>query len=772
MNELAPIKFGQKTSIGSSALRKEDDRFVTGQGHYSGDHTPEGALSGYMVRSSHAHARFLIGGLKEARALSGVHLILTHEDIADLGSMPCMIPLGENSEGTAYREPPRPALSDGIVRYVGDPIAFICADNKQIAADAAALLDIKYEPLEAVVGSENALANGAPRVWPGFGKNNIAAEATVGDKAATKDAFEKAHHVIELKVVNNRLVCNYMESRVCVAEYDARVDLITMTLGTQGVHSIRDSLAKTILKMDTSKLRVITPDVGGGFGTKGFMYHEYPLCAVAARRLKRAVKWEGDRSDHFVADAHGRDNVSTARLALDKQGKFLALDVAILADMGAYLSQYSVIIPWFGASMATGLYDIPVLHAHVTSVFTNTTPTDAYRGAGRPEGAYLLERLVNHAALEIGMDANELRRLNFIKPEQFPYTTPSGRCYDVGEFDGHLTRAMEVADWDSFEARRLESETRGKLRGIGQASYVEACAFAGSEPAFIDLNDDGTVTLLIGTQSTGQGHQTAYAQFISAQLNLSLDQIHVRQGDTNELAKGGGTGGSRSIPIGGVSVDRAAVDLSKKIKEVASDKLEVSTGDLELTDGEVRVVGTDRSLSFADIATISDEALQGIGEIQQHEATYPNGTHICELEVDVETGCVEILGYTAIDDFGVTVNPLLLAGQVHGGIVQGIGQALHERTVYDESGQLLSASFMDYAMPRADDLPYLYFETRNVPSTTNALGIKGAGEAGSIGSCPSVMNALVDALYHGYGIKHIDMPALPQSIWAAIEAAK
>lgn len=772
MNELAPIKFGQKAGIGSAALRTEDARFVTGQGFYSGDHTPQGTLIGHVVRSSYAHARFSVDGLEAAKALAGVHLILIYEDIADLGTLPCMIPLGKDSDGTAYRAPPRPVLSAEIVRYVGDPIAFIVADDKQIAADAAELLDISYTSLEVVIGSENALAQGAPAVWPGYGKNNKAAEATVGDKEATEAAFAKADRVVELKVINNRLVCNYMEPRVCVAEYNAAEDLLTLTLGTQGVHSIQDCLAGTILKIDKSKLRVMTPDVGGGFGTKNFMYHEYPLCAVAARTLNRAVKWEGDRSDHFIADAHGRDNVSTARLALDANGKFLALDVEILADMGAYLSEFSVIIPWFGASMATGLYDIPVLHAHVTSIFTHTTPTDAYRGAGRPEGAYLLERLVNYAALETGMDANELRRLNFIKPEQFPYQTASGRTYDVGEFDGHLTRALEVSLWHNFETRRAESEARGKLRGIGLASYIEACAFAGSEPAFIELNPDGTVTLLIGTQSTGQGHQTAYAQFISAQLNLPMDQIHVRQGDTNELANGGGTGGSRSIPIGGVSVNRAAIDLSDKIKEVAADKLEVSAGDLELMDGVVRVVGTDRALSFPDIAAMSQEPLQGVGEIKQNEATYPNGTHVCELEIDPETGQVKILGYTSVDDFGVTVNPLLLAGQVHGGVVQGIGQALHERTVYDQSGQLLSASFMDYAMPLADDIPHLHFETRNVPSTTNALGIKGAGEAGSIGSCPAVMNALVDALNHRFGIKHLDMPALPQTIWSAIEAQK
>ena len=422
--------------------------------------------------------------------------------------------------------------------------------------------------------------------------------------------------------------------------------------------------------------------------------------------------------------------------------------------------------------MATGVYDIPLLHAHVTSVFTNTTPTDAYRGAGRPEAAYLIERLVNHAALEIGMDANELRRINFIKPEQFPYKTASGRTYDVGEMDGHLTRALEVSDWETFEARREISRGHGRLRGIGLATYIEICAFAGSEPALIELNADGTVTLFIGTQSTGQGHETAYAQFISAQLNLSLDQIHVHQGDTDELDKGGGTGGSRSIPIGGVSVDKAAIDLSNKIKEVASDTLEVSASDLELMDGFVRVVGTDRALSLADVAAINGDALMGEADVKQDEATYPNGTHICELEIDPETGVVEILNYISVDDFGVTVNPLLLAGQVHGGIVQGIGQALFERTFYDESGQLLSASFMDYTMPRADDMSPIHFETCNVPSTSNALGIKGAGEAGSIGSCPAVMNAIVDALNHAYGIKHIDMPALPETIWAAIEAVK
>ncbi|MEO1065738.1 MAG: xanthine dehydrogenase family protein molybdopterin-binding subunit [Pseudomonadota bacterium] len=772
MNDMSPIKFGAKGGIGAAVKRKEDAAFVTGAGRYTDDVQPDGALVGYVLRSGYAHAQFSIGSLDDAKAVAGVHLILTHEDVKDLGDIPCLVPLGKNADGESYKQPARPVLAKDIVRYVGDPIAFIVADSKNIASDAAELIEIDYEPLDAVVGAEEALADGAPAVWPGYGARNIAAESRVGEKAATEAALAAADRVVEFKIINNRLVCNYMEPRGCVVEYDVDDDLLTMTLGTQGVHSIQTTLCDQILKIDRSNMRVITPDVGGGFGTKNFMYQEYPLCAVAARALTQPVKWISDRTEHFMTDAHGRDNISTARLGLDANGKFVALDVEILADMGAYLSEFSTIIPWFGASMATGVYDIPVLHAHVTCIYTNTAPTDAYRGAGRPEAAYLLERLVNYAAGEIGMDANELRRINFIKPEQFPYKTPAGRKYDVGEFDGHLTRAMDVAEWDAFGVRRSESEAAGKLRGIGLATYIEACAFAGSEPAKIDLNDDGSVTLYIGTQSTGQGHMTAYAQFISAQLDLDVDRIHVRQGDTNELENGGGTGGSRSIPIGGVSVDRAASDLGEKIKEIASDKLEVAAGDLELINGNVQVVGTDKSITFSDVAAASEDIVTGIGEIKQDEATYPNGTHICELEVDPETGTVDIVRYTVVDDFGVTVNPLLLAGQVHGGIVQGVGQALHERTVYDDGGQLLSASFMDYGMPRADDIPNFHFETRNVPSTTNALGIKGAGEAGSIGSCPAVMNALVDALNHTYGIKHIDMPALPETVWSAIKAAE
>lgn len=771
MNDMSPIKFGQKGGIGTASKRKEDGALLLGEGQYTDDIQTGDCLVAHVVRSPYAHAKFKITNLDDAMASDGVEKIYTYSDIADLGTIPSLVPLGKDKEGNKYKEPPRAVLCDDTVRYVGDPVAFIIASSKEAAVDAAELIEIDYEPLDAIIGIENALEEGAPVVWPGYAAKNMAGESSSGDKAAMEEAFEKADKVVEFKVVNNRLVCNYMEPRSCLVEYaDER---LTMTLGTQGVHSIQNGICGTIIKdLAKSDLRVVTPDVGGGFGTKNFMYHEYPLCAFAARDLKKSVKWVCDRTEHFMADLHGRDNVSTARMALDKNGKFLALHVDILADMGAYLSEFATIIPWFGASMATGVYDIPAMYAHVYCIYTNSAPTDAYRGAGRPEAAYLLERMVDYIADEIDMDANELRRINFIKPEQFPYTTPAGRMYDVGDFDGHLTQAIEISGWDGFEGRRAESAANGKMRGIGLATYIEACAFAGSEPAKIELNNDGTVTLYIGTQSTGQGHQTAYAQFVSSQLNLDMDKIHVRQGDTDELDSGGGTGGSRSIPIGGVSVNAASMDLAEKIKEAASDELETSVEDLELVDGLIQVVGTDRQVTFADIAAKTPEILTGNADESQAEATYPNGTHVVELEIEPNTGVVEILKYTVVDDFGVTVNPDLLAGQVHGGIVQGVGQALYERTFYDETGQLLSASFMDYGMPRADHLPEIHFETRNIPSTTNALGIKGAGEAGSIGSCPAVMNAVVNALNEAYGIKHIDMPALPETIWGAIEEAK
>jgi carbon-monoxide dehydrogenase large subunit len=616
------------------------------------------------------------------------------------------------------------------------------------------------------------LSAGAPLVWPDIA-DNLAFVRARGNKEATDAAFAKAVHVSRVEIVNNRVVANYMETRGIVAEYDPGKDRYTLTLGTQGGHTLRDILAKDILRIDPKQIRVITPDVGGGFGTKTWVYHEYPLAALAARRLGRPVKWIGERAEHFVVDTHGRDNVTVAEMAMDGDGKFLALRVDLIANLGAYLSQEGPGIPSGGLTMLTGVYDIPAMYAYLRGAYTNTVPLDAYRGAGRPEAAYMIERLVDVCGRETGLGPVEIRKRNFIAPGKMPYRTQGGRNYDSGEFAGHFARALEVADAAGFPARREAAKRGGKIRGFGIATYVEACAFPGHEPATITLNSDGTATLLIGTQTNGQGHATAYGQLIAAHLGVDYDKITVIQGDTDLVAEGEGTGGSRSIPIGGVSVDRAATRLAEQIKKLASDRLEAAPIDLELADGAARVAGTDRAVSLADLAAAAKDKsmLTAVGDFQAKEPTYPNGSHIAEVEIDPDTGVTTVVGYWIVDDFGVTVNPMLLAGQVHGGVVQGIGQALYEHTVYDDSGQLLTASFLDYCVPRADGVPSFHFETRNVPSTTNALGIKGAGEAGSIGSCPAVMNAVVDALRDAYGIEAIDMPATPDRVWSAIRAA-
>ena len=511
--------------------------------------------------------------------------------------------------------------------------------------------------------------------------------------------------------------------------------------------------------------------VGGGFGSKLAVYPADFVTVFCSMRLGRPVKWTETRSENYQATTHGRDHVQQVELAAKKDGTVTGLRCTVYAGMGAYLSTAAPGIPTIlHGLMLSGVYTLPAVKEDVYGTYTNGTPVDAYRGAGRPEAAFLIERLVDAAARELGMPAAELRRRNFIKPEQFPYHTAGGRIYDVGEFDGHMTRALEKADFAGFAERAREAESRGKLRGFGTAVYIEACAFAGSEPARLTLDSDGGITLYIGTQTNGQGHATAYSQFVADQIGIDFEKITVRQGDTAELAKGGGTGGSRSIPLGGVSVSAASKVLAEKMKKLAADELEAAAADIELVDGVARIVGTDRQITYADMACAakSDEDRTGIADVVQDEATYPNGTHICEIEIDPETGKVEIVAYTIVDDFGMTVNPVLLLGQIHGGVVQGIAQCLSEGVVYSEDGQLLTASFMDYAVPRADDMPFFDFETRNVPSTTNAMGIKGAGEAGTIGACPAVMNALVDALDRARGVRQIQMPATPQRVWEAL----
>ena len=764
MNLSAPPKFG----LGAPVRRVEDFALTTGHGHYIADLSPEGVLHAHVVRSPVANAKFTIGDLEAAKASPGVHLILTADDLGELGPLPA-IAMVPQPDGSMPQTPEYPVLPKDRVRHVGEAVAFIVADSVNAAKSAADLIEIDWEDLPVAMDLATVLDEGTPLVWPEKGTNK-AAEIAVGDKAAMEEAFAKAHSVTEIELVNPRVITNYLDTRGCIAEYDAGKDHYTFTVGCQGVHGIRDTLCAHVLKIDPSQMRVIAPDIGGGFGTKVFLVREYPLTLFAAKKLGRPVKWVSERTEHFLCCSQGRDHLTHARLAFDEAGRILAVDIDITANMGAYINQFALIIPFFAVSMATGLYDIPVQYAKATCVFTNTIPVDAYRGAGRPEAAYLIERLMDQAALDQGIDRAEVRRRNFIAPDALPYTTPAGRMYDTGDFSNLLDHALDVADWAGFDARAAASKAAGKLRGIGLATYVEACAFAGSEGADLELGEDGQITLLIGTQTNGQGHATAYAQVAAEFLGLDIEQIKVIQGDTDRVKTGGGTGGSRSIPLGAASVDIAGRALAQKIKDQAADHLEASASDIELIGGVARVVGTDQSIGFADIARAAKDpdALKANGLFEQKEATYPNGAHICEVEIDPDTGVTELVSYTVVDDFGVTLNPLLLAGQVHGGIIQGAGQAFIENTVYDENGQLVTASFMDYRMPRAGDFPDIHFETRNVPSTTNMLGIKGAGEAGTIGSTPAVMSAVIDALRRGCGITSFDMPATPERVWQAI----
>ncbi|MEZ5790468.1 MAG: xanthine dehydrogenase family protein molybdopterin-binding subunit [Nitratireductor sp.] len=766
MNEIVQTKFG----MGAAVRRKEDIAFITGKGQYTDDFTAPGMLHGFVLRSPYAHARFTITDISAAQSHPGVHLVMTAEHVSHLKPLPCVAKV-KQPDGSMNGNRDIPLLCDGVVRHVGDAVAFIVADSVAIARDAAELIEIDYEMLEAVADTEAALDPASPKVYEDS-DSNIAFVTRTGDYDATDAAFAKAAHVTELRIINNRLVSNYMEPRSCLAEWSTAEDRFSLVVCSQGVYGIRNMMMN-VFGIEEKDIRVRTADVGGGFGTKVFSYREYPLAMEAARRIGKPVKWTSDRTEHFMVDAHGRDNIAVARMAMDENGKFLAIKIDLVAAMGAYLHAYGPYIPTLGISMTTGVYDIPLMAVDLRGVYTNTAPVDAYRGAGRPEAAYLIERLVDQCALDMAMPRDEIRRLNFIRPEQMPYTTPGKRMYDTGEFDGHMTLAMERSGWATFDSRNEEAKSRGKFRGIGMATYIEACAFAGSEPAFVELTSDGEFILKIGTQSNGQGHATAYAQLAADKLGIDYEKIHLHQGDTDELRTGGGTGGSRSVPLGGVSVVRASEQLSEKLKKIAADKLEASAADIELVDGTARIVGTDRVISFADIAAAapSPDDIKGEGEWKQAEATYPNGTHVCEVEIDPETGITEVVAYTIVDDFGVTVNPILLAGQVHGGIVQGIGQALNERVVYDEDGQLLTASFMDYAMPRAADFPNFHFETRNVPSITNALGIKGAGEAGTIGACPAVMNAVCHAMQLETGIASVDMPVTPGILWQIIQEA-
>ncbi len=765
------MKFG----IGQPVRRVEDARFLTGTGSFMDDLNLPGQAHAWMVRSPHAHADIVSLDVEAASAAPGVIAVLTGADaVADgLGNMPDAVPV-QNRDGTDMVQVPRPLLVADRVRHVGDTVAMVVAETRELARDAAELVAVGYKALPAVTDARAALAPGAPQIWD-HAPGNLCLDWEIGLRQETEAAFEGAAHVTRIEVVNNRLVSNAMETRGALGEYDAGAELYRLQVCSQGVFSLRDAFAG-VLQVPPERLHVITPDVGGGFGTKAFPYPEYGLALWAAKRLGRPVKWISSRDEAFLTDAQGRDHVTVAEVAMDDEGLFLGIRVNTVANLGAYLQVYSAFVATFaGGRMHAGAYAVPAVYVNVRGAFTNTVPVDAYRGAGRPEAAYVIERLVDAAARDLGLAPDELRRRNFIAPGAMPHTTPTGVTYDSGEFARNQDDAMKLAGWDGFGARRAEAGARGKLRGIGLSYYVEITDGATQEASRIDVDPGGQVIVHVGTQQTGQGHTTSFAQIIAERLGVPFDRITIKEGDSNELPMGGGTGGSRSVVMGGGAINMAALDVIEKGRAVAAEDMEVAPADVEFADGRFTVSGTDRSLGLFEVAqgvTDGGGVLSGSGDFQGEAPNFPNGAHICEVEIDPDTGHITIERYTVVDDFGVVLNPLLLAGQVHGGISQGIGQALLEHCLYDQdSGQLVTGSFMDYAMPRADDMPSFACRTNEVRCRTNWLGAKGAGEAGTVGAAPALVNAVVDAL-EGCGVGHVDMPLWPENIWRAIRAAR
>lgn len=758
--------------IGQAVRRKEDSRLVTGRGCFTDDLRPEGCAFAAFVRSPHAHANIRSIDLSAARRVPGVLAVLTIDDLdaAGIGPLPCLT-LYKNRDGTPMAEPERPVLARGRVRFVGDPVVAVIADSRQAAKDGAEAVVVDYEPLPAVVDLARAFDPDAPQIWP-EAPRNLALDWEIGDPAAVDRYFAQADRVIELELVNNRIVVNPMETRACLAEYDPACDRLTLTVGSQGVHSMHAILCDRVLKIPRDRLRVMTRDVGGAFGMKIFVFPEYPVCLHAARLLKRPVKWVAERSESFLCDSHGRDHLTKVTIALDADRRMTAIRAEVRANLGAYLSQFGPFIPTeCGAQMYTGVYRFEAAHFRVRCAYTNTQPVDAYRGAGRPEAAYAVERAVDYVARALGEDPVSFRKRNYIEAAALPYRTALGYVYDSGDFARLTELALARADVAGFAERRRQSAARGELRGLGVAYYIERCASGADESARLQVRPDGRVRLFIGTMNNGQGHETAYAQIVSDALGVDFEAVEVIQGDTDLIATGRGTGGSRSVPVGGAAVRVTAHRLIERAKALAAEMLEAAEADIVFAEGRLRVVGTDRSLSLFEVAArAGGEGLDETGSWKPDAPTFPNGCHVCEVVIDRDTGRIRIDRYTVVDDFGIVINPLLLAGQVHGGIAQGVGQALLEEVVFDrDTGQLLSGSLMDYALPRADDLPSIDFSYVEIPCTTNPLGIKGAGEAGAIGAPPAVINAVVDALA-SFGILHVDMPATQQRIFQLLQA--
>ncbi|UCH75837.1 MAG: xanthine dehydrogenase family protein molybdopterin-binding subunit [Rhodospirillales bacterium] len=767
--------------IGQPIRRVEDQRLLTGHGRYTSDIVLDDEVWGHVLRAPHAHAKIRAIDVSRARAMPGVFAVYTAEDIASagLGNIRCLAPATQ-PDGSLQPLPPHPILADGRVRHVGDPVAFIVARNLALAQDAAESVTVDYEPLAAVTDPIAALETDTVRLHQ-EAPHNISFVWEKGDRDGVDAAFRKAARIVRTRLVNNRIIVNPVEPRSAIGVWtDGRFTLYTPS---QGPHSLRRQLAVDIFGLPETAFRVVTTDVGGGFGMKIFLYAEQALVLLAARDLGRPVKWVAERTaDGFLSDNHARDQINEVELAVDREGRFLALHVHTYANMGAYLSNFAPYIPTdCSVLMNNGVYAMEAIAVRVTGVFTNTVPVDAYRGAGRPEAIYLLERTIDAAAHQLGIDPAELRRRNFIAADAMPFTTAIGAVYDSGDFERNLTDALQRADRQGFLTRKAESASRGMLRGFGVASYIENCGSGPQETARIRATPDGMVTLAIGTQDNGQGHRTSYAQIIAGRLGIGLDQIQIVQGDTDRVIDGAGTGGSRSLPVGGVACDRAVAQLVENGKRLAAEKLEAALADITFADGAFSIAGTDRMATLAEISAFAAEAPDvlgsehcGLGCEATHGSTsytYPNGCHVCEVEIDPETGRTTIERYVAVDDFGVVLNPLLLAGQVYGGVAQGVGQALHEACVYGTDGQLLSGSLMDYGLPRADDLPHIDFAFHtDAPCRTNALGLKGAGEAGAVGAPPAVMNAVLDAL-RDVGVTALDMPATSERIWRAIREA-
>jgi len=779
--------------IGAPNKRREDVRFLTGKGRYTDDINMRGQVYAWFLRSNVAHGRITSIDTSAAEAMPGVIRVFTGADFEGIGGLPCGWQVTDR-HGQPMQEPGHPVLAQGKVRHVGDAIAAVVAETAEQARDAVEAIEVEIEELEAVVDMKAALEEGAPKVHDDLTSNLCYDWGFVEEnREAVNKAFEEAAHVTTLELRNQRLVANPMEPRVAIGDYAAHSDESTLYTTSQNPHVIRLLMGAFVLGIPEHKLRVVAPDVGGGFGSKIFHYAEEAFCTFAAKQIKRPVKWTSTRSEAFMTDAHGRDHVTKIELALDKDNNFTALRTETYANMGAYLSTFAPSVPtWLHGTLMAGNYRTPLIYVNVKAVFTNTVPVDAYRGAGRPEATYQLERVIDKAARELGVDPIALRRQNFIT--QFPYATPVAVEYDTGDYVATMDKLEEIADLAGFEKRLEESKKRGKLRGLGINCYIEACGIAPShlvgqlgaraglyESATVRVNATGGLVVMTGSHSHGQGHETAFPQVVAEMIGIDPGMIEVVHGDTANTPMGMGTYGSRSLAVGGSAIVRATEKIIAKARKIAAHLMEASEGDIELKDGQFSVAGTDKSVAWGDVTLAAyvphnyplediEPGLEETAFYDPNNFTYPAGAYACEVEVDPDTGKVTIERFAAADDFGNIVNPMIVSGQVHGGLGQGIGQALLEQAVYDENGQLLTGSYMDYAMPRADDVPFYAIDhSCATPCTHNPLGVKGCGEAGAIGSPPAVVNAVVDALQRaGKNVTHIDMPLSPARVWEAM----